>query len=312
MYDFYKTKMNLNIYNKKNELIKYKIFKLIKYMTLKNKLARLNGLYNEENEIKKEITNLRQKLDNIEDKQYNYSDLCKKYNDINFNNITPRQLDELMKDDFIKSNITELEKKNIYEHNMNILKNILNKSYNTNNINKYKSIKDVRDSINIEKKKNGDIKEINVTIPNNKKKKSNEVSDDDYDTSDLDEDPELLKKIERYIDIEYEFNLKILKTYSIFCHYRNIMLPSNTDYEIIKENLEGYVFVPKEKFKDLKKNEKLLFLTLQNEKIVMLYGNFKKINKWGLHLWIPKLKRNMQLNYLNPIFKKITENCCIY
>jgi hypothetical protein len=302
-------------------------------MTLKNKLAVLLELQNEEDRIKSEIINLRSNISDVELRQYNFVELRDKYITIDFNTITPHDLNDLMLNDFKESNLTEIEKQKLYNHNMNILSQVLDKTKNQNkriNNIKYNTIEEARNSINniyatqqpnshiqqthsinnkhfttnkkklIHKIDINQTKQINITSNNNNNNDNSDIELDEYDE-------QYLEKLNNKIDNEYNFALKILKTYCIFCHYRNIKLPNQNELDYIKEELEGWQFVPKEEFKTIKYNTQLYFLYIKDFKIILGKGYYKQINKWGISIYINKRKETEKLNNLNPIFKKITD-----
>ena len=93
-------------------------------MTLKNKLAKLKGLHEKENSLKREIETLKAKYSTTY-KKYDYQDLKKKYLNMDFSNINPKNLRDIMIEDFENSNMTMIEKKEMYDHNMNMLASIL-------------------------------------------------------------------------------------------------------------------------------------------------------------------------------------------
>jgi hypothetical protein len=272
-------------------------------MTLKQKLAILKGLQDEETRIKEEIAGIQNNIEDVELRQYNIAELRKKYSMLDFNNISSRQLNELMVNDFRESNLTEIEKREIYEHNMNILAEVLQKTKKQNeriNSQKFNSLEEARNAICVSQQ--NDCRTIEI--------KGNTKEDfiSGYDTDEIEEhfDEEFIKSLNDKIEKEYEFSLKILKTYCIFCHYRDIKLPSQDELDYIKEELEGWIFVPKEDFNNLKYNEELYFLNIKNFKIVLQEGKFRKKTSWGINCSFNK--NIISLNYLNPIFRKITEN----
>jgi hypothetical protein len=272
-------------------------------MTLKSKLAKLNSLAVEEERIKNEIAGLQSNIQDVELRQYNIAELRKKYSTLDFNNITPRQLKELMISDFRESNLTELEQQEIYQHNMEILSQVLEKTKKQNeqiSKNKYKSIKEARKAINV-KTQNGDCRTVEISGDAVNKLVSG------YDMDDLEEhyDTEFIEALNKKIDNEYNFNLKILKTYCIFCHYRDIKLPSKEELDEIKEELEGWQFVPKEDFKKLEYKDELYYLVIKNFKIVLEEGKFRDITNWGIKCY--NSNSIITLNKLNPVFRKITE-----
>jgi hypothetical protein len=264
-------------------------------MTLKSKLAKLNSLAIEEERIKNEIAGLQSNIQDVELRQYNIAELRKKYSTLDFNNITKFELHELMKNDFRESNLDEIEKRAIYEHNMKILEQVLNKTIKQNeSISKhmYNSVEDARNSINVNMQ-NDNIRTIEISGRDNE---IEECFDEEY-----------IEELNNKIDTEYLFNLKILKTYCIFCHYRNIKLPSQEELDEIKEELEGWEFLPKEKFKKLKYNEELYYLIIKNYKIILQKGNFKENTIWGIKCYNKSSNSIITLNKLNPIFMKITD-----
>ena len=207
-----------------------------------------------------------------------------------------------MVEDFKETNLTEIEKREIYEHNMNILSQVLEKTKRQNeriNSRKYSSLDEIRNNVNINQQ--DDTRSIEITG------KSSEAFIDGYDTDEIEEhfDSEFIEKLNQKIDTEYQFGLKILKTYCIFCHYRDIKLPSQDELDEIKDSLEGWKFIPKEEYKFINYNEELLFLNIKNFKIILQEGKFKKITNWGISCYINKREG---INNLYPIFKKITED----
>jgi hypothetical protein len=274
-------------------------------MTLKSKLARLNGLADEENRIKAEIAGLQSSIQDVELRQYNIAELRKKYATIDFNDITPKELSNLMQDDFRESNLTDIEKREIYEHNMGILAQVLENTRRQNERiakRNYNSIDDVRKSINVNQQ-NGDCRSIEI------KGKAADAFIDGYDTDDIEEcfDDDYIEALNNKIDTEYQFALKILKTYCIYCHYRDIKLPSQEELDEIKEDLEGWQFVPREHFKTLKFNDELYYLIIKNFKIILQTAYFKENTRWGIKCYNKTTKTIITLNNLNPIFRKITD-----
>lgn len=275
-------------------------------MTLKSRLARLNGLIDEEERIKQQIAGLQSNIQDVELRQYNIAELRKKYATLDFNNITKRELKDLMVEDFKDSNLTEIEKQEIYEHNMGILAQVLEKTKRQNeriSARKYNSLDEARKAINVNQQ-NGDCRSIEITG------RGREKLIDGYDTDELEEhfDEEFLEALNDKIDEEYQFILKIIKTYCIFCHYRNIKLPSQNELDEIKEELEGWKFVPKEEFQSLRRGEDLYFLNIKDFKVVLQEGTFKEKTNYGINCYLGKNKGTTHLNYLNPIFRKITED----
>jgi hypothetical protein len=275
-------------------------------MTLKSKLAILNNLAAEEDRIKAEIEDLQTNIQDVELRQYNIAELRKKYSTLDFTNITQRQLSDLMASDFRESNLTELEQREIYEHNMKILEQVLEKTKRQNeHISRrcFNSIDDARKAIHVNKQ-NRDCRTIEI-----RGKAADELTAG-YDTDELEEhfDEEFIAALNNLIDKEYQFALKILKTYCIFCHYRDIKLPSQTELDEIKEDLEGWQFVPKEDFKKIEYNEELYYLVIKNFKIVLQTGRFRSLSNWGIKCYNSINNCIVSLNKLNPIFRKITED----
>lgn len=275
-------------------------------MTLKSKLAKLKGLQSAEEQIRAEIAGLQSTIQDVELRQYNIAELRKKYSTLDFTEITPKELKELMVEDFKESNLTEIEKREIYEHNMGILAQVLEKTRRQNeriNARKYTSLDEVRKAVNVNQQ-DEDCRSIEITG------KAGEAFIDGYDTDEIDEhfDEQFLEALNEKIDVEYQFGLKILKTYCIFCHYRDIKLPSQDELDEIKEELEGWRFVPKEEYNTIKYNEEILFLNIKNFKIILKEGKYREHSKWGVKCFINKKEGSTTLNYLNPIFKKITED----
>lgn len=275
-------------------------------MTLKKKLALLQGLQTEEDAIRAEIAGLQSNIQDVELRQYNIAELRKKYATLDFNTITPKQLNELMANDFRESNLTELEKREIYEHNMEILAQVLENTRRQNEKvakREYKSLDDARKAINV-KQQNGDCRTVEIKGP------AANAFIDGYDSDELEEhyDADFIEALNKKIDIEYQFILKILKTYCIFCHYRDIKLPTQEELDDIKDTLEGWIFVPKEEFKNIKYNEDLYFLNINDFKIVLATGKYKTTDKWGVKTYNKNQNTVISLNYLNPIFRKINEN----
>lgn len=283
-------------------------------MTLKAKLAALKNLYNEEENLKAEIQSLRNNI-NYNYKKYSYEELRDKYNNIDFSSLNKADLTSLMLTDFNESNLTEIQKQEIYRHNMQMLQNILEntktkelkfnslseaKNYLSNNLdnNNNRNDNDINNRNNLN---NDDIKTIEI------KDKNGFIAEDDFSENEEDFDEEKLEAISNKIDIEYEFNLKILKTYCIYCHYRFIKLPTKTELDDIKEILEGWIFIPREEFGNLEKNNKLIFLTLEDEKVVIKYGKFKYKKIDNLYIKCNDGK-NYIINKYNPLFRKIDIN----
>lgn len=283
-------------------------------MTLKNKLARLQGLQQREQSLRSEIQELQEKYSTTY-KKYDVNDLKKKYLQMDFSSITPKDLRDIMIEDFENSNMTLIEKRELYEHNMNMLASILAKT--KTHTAQFDSLADAKQALGMNKNIDDDTKRIDI-----KNGLDDFMEQYDTDDSDLEDhiDEEVLEKLNEMIDKEYLFNLKILKTYAIFCHYRDILLPSRDELDEMKDELEGYVFIPKENIKKLKQYTELTFFALENAKMVMLSGHFNRIidNQVEVILnYIPiqKLKKNKTykrqyklLHKFNPIFRKITLN----
>lgn len=282
-------------------------------MTLKNKLARLQGLKEREDSLRNEIASLQEQYSTTY-KKYDVNDLKKKYLQLDFSTITPKDLRDIMIEDFENSNMTLIEKREIYEHNMNMLASILEKTKSHST--QFNSLDDVKNSLGMNKNINSETKQINI-----KNGLNDFMEQYDTDDSDLEDhiDEEVLEKLNNMIDKEYLFNLKILKTYAIFCHYRDILLPSKDDLDEMKDELEGYVFIPKENIKQLKQYTEVIFLALENAKMVMMSGHFNRIidnqvevilnyipiQKYKKNKLIEKRKYKL-LHKFNPIFRKIT------
>jgi len=73
-------------------------------MTIKSKLAKLKGLQSAEEQIRAEIAVLQSTIQDVELRQYNIAELRKKYSTLDFTEITPKELKELMVEDFKESN----------------------------------------------------------------------------------------------------------------------------------------------------------------------------------------------------------------
>lgn len=276
-------------------------------MTLKNKLAKLKGLQNEEARIKSEIANIRNRVENTSLRKYNYEELRDKYNNIDFHNITHTELSELMLNDFAVSNLEEIEKRNLYNHNMKILESILDKTPRqviSNSSNPEEALMKAR-QIMLDKDYNEDY------IDNTSETKTINLKDDmyeDYYTSDEELDDETLKKLNNFIDESYAFNMKILKTFCIYCHYRDIYLPSQNELDEIKEALEGWKFLEYSGLKKLKKGTQIMYLRTIKGKLVLRdidgeskFNSIIRNNK----ISIKENKKTLYLTKLNPIFIKI-------
>lgn len=252
--------------------------------TFKNKLELLKNLKKELEELQNKITNLTSSINrnyNINNSDYDFTDS---------NIIKHCSLKTLSEKDFNDQNKKLIEKKEQYAHNQEMIKSILNsktkKNITLNNLN------EAQDFI----KKN--IKSININL--------NDSDSEESDDEEIDE--ETIKLLNDKIDIEYEFNLKILKSYCIFCHHRDILLPSKTELNDIKDKLEGYLFIDKKSFQLIPKKTILYYLYIaDNGKIAIQSGKFISIANNGILVKLSN-KTTKYLNYLNPIFRKINLN----
>lgn len=278
-------------------------------MTLKNKLARLQGLQQREQSLRTEIKELQDKYSTTY-KKYDMNDLKKKYLQMDFSSITPKDLRDIMIEDFENSNMTLIEKHDMYKHNMNMLASILDKT-KKHDVN-FNSLDDTKQALGMNLQ--NETKRIDI-----KNGLDDFIKQYDTDDSDFEDniDEEVLEKLNALIDKEYEFNLKILKSYAIFCHYRDILLPSKEDLAEMKDDIEGWKFIPKEDIRQLKQFTEVIFFTLINGSMIMMEGHFNRIIDKQVEVilnYIPfqKLKKkNMKreyklLNKFNPIFRKIS------
>ena len=271
-------------------------------MTLKNKLARLQGLQSEEERIKAEIASIRNNIQSVNVRKYDYDELREKYNNLDFTSITKTDLTDLMLSDFQQSNLKEIEKRELYEHNMMILNSILENVKPINHYT-YSNIDEAKSNINISTTKTAGRRETKqITI----RAHHTEASDDEY-VYESDLEPETIDKLNEIIDKEYAFNLKILRTLCIYYHYRDIKLPTQAELTEIKEDLEGWVFVPKEEFITLKNKCDLIYLTIENEKIVAITDAYfiKCLNPVSIEVYNYNTKKRKKLNKYNPVFRRI-------
>lgn len=278
-------------------------------MTLKNKLAQLRGLQSEEERIKNEISYMRKNIEDMEMRRYNYEELREKYAKLDFTQLTETDLTQLMVNDFADSNLAEIEKRELYTHNMKVLETILNKvkaptiNLVNNNGNKDDIKRQIKQAMNINTELDSNVKTINI----NSHEKITARDDDDLLSEDeLDDD--IIELLNNKIDYEYDFNLKILKTYCVYCHYRNIKLPTQEELDYIKEELEGWIFVPHEELTKLSYKKSVIYLTIENEKILCNTNSVFKCltNRKDIIIQDKLTGDKIMLGKLNPIFRKIT------
>lgn len=269
-------------------------------MTLKNKLAKLKGLQTEEAKIKDEIANIRNRVENTNMRKYNYEELRDKYNKIDFNNITQKQLSDLMLEDFSLSNLDNIEKQELYNHNMKILQSILN-NIPTRTITNVTDMDDMmskaRQIIQNRDSEQEEIKCINIES----NKKGAVCYDEEY------YDETTIQLLNNLIDVEYIHNLKILKTYCIYCHYRDIFLPSQEELDEIKDALEGWKYLDTYELRKLPKGTFVIYLKIEKGRIKLTQHDNIKFEEFISNKKI-KLRKGQKTFYsygISPIFRKI-------
>ena len=284
--------------------------------TIKNKLSKLK-------QLKKEISNINTNIDNINEQitkipsqadilnnNIEFLDIFNNNdnsNNIGYYNILENALNN------IKDKKSELEnKKYELEEKKQLLESILKN--NKTQKRKFKTINEAYKFIN-----NNIIYDNNNNIHNDDNNNNNEYNDDNNIKKIIIEDSDNISTassdlserefnlINEIIEREHIYNMKILKTYCLFCFYRDITIPDTNDIEKIKNNLDGYKYLPIESLNELNKYELIYYLYVNSSslEIKLGYGYVTKIKGKYISVYNLELKKKKILNYLNPVFRKV-------
>lgn len=262
------------------------------YNDLDNKYDLIRQLQDETIKISNEINKLNASL--------NCNKAAIDVNNNNLNNISDDGLNicDLVESDFLLQNKDFIQKKADLKKKKEFINSLL-----PSNTKKKKQFHTLTDAYKCIEQEVTQIKTITVNENNTNSTTINN---------------EQLTKLNNLIDKEYEFNLKLLKSYCIFCHFRGVKMPTKNMLNDIKEDLEGLKFLEFNQFniKYPELNDKLYYITVDrdNLQIKFGYGYFKKYH--GSYILITNSKgiskntkvEYIKLNSLNPIFRKINFN----
>jgi hypothetical protein len=243
--------------------------------TIKNKLSKLKQLKNELTNLNDNINKINEKITQIP----NYVDII--------NNMS-----EMTNIDVSDTNLSDYY--NVLETTINDIKikkyNLENKKYE---LEEKKQLLESNNDTNNDT--NNDIKKIIIEDDDIISNASSDLSEREFNL------------INDIIEKEHRFNMKVFKTYCIFCFYRDILIPEEKEIKSIDETLEGYKYIPMESLNELNNWELIYYLYIDGKslKIELGQGYIKKINGKYITIYNTILRKDKVLNYLNPIFRKV-------
>lgn len=276
--------------------------------TIKNKLSKLKQLKNELTNLNDNINKINEKITQIP----NYVDIINNMSEMTNIDSSDTNLSEYY--NVLETTINDIKiqkynlenKKYELEEKKQLLESILKK--NKTQKCKFNTINDAYEFINtnIIYNDNNDINnDTNNDINNNIKKII--IEDDVTSNASSDLSEREFNLINDIIEKEHRFNMKVFKTYCIFCFYRDILIPEEKEIQSISDTLEGYKYIPMESLNELQNWELIYYLYIDSKslKIEMGTGYIKKIKGKYITIYNTNLRRDKVLNYLNPIFRKI-------